>query len=457
MNSKYIELRNKYEDFRYNSFNIEEKDKDLIVTYDFEIVGLTKFSPKWIFKKPEGFKYNLQKETIENLVFNLGMVEVISYLKCVCSKKLIVACKGLTDEQKLWWKKLYINGLGEFFYVNNIAEEMNIDIFLEIECEKPVDLKSYTLNYSLDGNLIPVGGGKDSLVTLDVLKVQKDKNTCYVLNSRGATKDSILASSYDENSTYEAKRYLDQKLIDLNKQGFLNGHTPFSAILAFSSYIVAVMLKKKYIILSNEASANESNVEGTNINHQYSKSTEFEKDFREYSEKYLLNNGPEYFSLLRPLTEWQIVKAFSKLDKYFKVFKSCNVGSKTDIWCEKCPKCLYVYLMLNGFLKEEQMKEIFNTNMLEDEDNIGLFEGLIYPDKDKPFECVGTKEEINLCINMAIDRLEKENKDLPYLYKQYKGRIENLEEELEKAKQHWNEDNFLPIEFEKILKSYIGG
>ena len=457
MNSKYIELRNKYEEFRYNSFNIEEIENDLVITYDFEIVGLTHFNPKWVLKRPQDFSFAKQKEIIENLVFNLGMVEIVSYLKCVYSKKLIVACKGLTDEQKLWWKKLYINGLGEFFYVNNIAEEMNIDTFLEIECEKPVDLKNYALNYSLDGNLIPIGGGKDSLVTLDALKVQKDKNTCYVVNSRGATKDSILASGYNENSTYEAKRYLDQRLIDLNKQGFLNGHTPFSAILAFSSYIVAVMMKKKYIVLSNEASANESNVEGTNINHQYSKSTEFEKDFREYSQKYLINNGPEYFSLLRPLTEWQIVCAFAKLDKYFKVFKSCNVGSKTDIWCEKCPKCLYVYLMLNGFLKEEQMKEIFNTNMLEDEENIALFEGLIYPDKDKPFECVGTKEEINLCINMAIERLEKENKDLPYLYKKYKGRIENLEEELEKAKQHWNEDNFLPIEFEKILKSYIGG
>ena len=108
-------------------------------------------------------------------------------------------------------------------------------------------------------------------------------------------------------------------------------------------------------------------------------------------------------------------------------------------------------------LKEEQMRKIFNTNMLEDENNIRLFEGLIYPDKDKPFECVGTKEEINLCINMAIDRLEKEGKELPYLFKQYKGRRDNLQEELENAKQHWNEDNFLPIEFEKILRSYIGG
>lgn len=455
MNSKYQELRNKYDTFIYNSFNISEEDDNIIVVYNFEIEGLTEFTPKWIFKKPVSFDIGKNRELLENIVFNLGMVEVISYLKCVCSKKLIVKASKLSKQQIAWWNKLYINGLGEFFYVNNIVEEMNINNFLEIYSESQKELSLCKKIESLEGNLIPVGGGKDSLVTLDILKDDKNINTCYVVNSRGATEDSIKVSGYEE--FYEAKRYIDPRLLELNKQGFLNGHTPFSAILAFSSYLVAVMLERKYIVLSNESSANESNVSGTNINHQYSKSTEFEEDFREYVKKYICYEGPEYFSLLRPLSEWQIVKQFSLLKKCFGVFKSCNVGSKKDIWCENCPKCLYVYIMLSAFLEDSELNKIFKTNMLNEKKLEDIFNGLIYPDVNKPFECVGTKKEINLCINMIINKLEKEGKELPVLLKKYDDKIKNLDKEVEEANKYWDDQNFLPYDFEKIVKRYIGG
>jgi len=60
------------------------------------------------------------------------------------------------------------------------------------------------------------------------------------------------------------------------------------------------------------------------INHQYSKSSEFEKKFRDY----LTNLTPSvsYFSLLRPLYELQIAKILAKLPQYHQVFKSCNVN-----------------------------------------------------------------------------------------------------------------------------------
>ena len=38
------------------------------------------------------------------------------------------------------------------------------------------------ISIPLIGNLIPVGGGKDSAVSLEVLKDEKKKNTCYVIN-----------------------------------------------------------------------------------------------------------------------------------------------------------------------------------------------------------------------------------------------------------------------------------
>jgi len=449
---KFESLRQKYPIFEYNSYDICETENSFEVSFSFAVPGLTEFKPTWSFPKA-GIRTldDASRKVFENTIFNLGMVEVVSYLKATCSPTLVVKCGSLTDEQIVWYKKLYINGLGEFFYRNNIVEAMNIDTFLDIKVENNNNEK-IELTQSLHGNLVPVGGGKDSSLSLEVLKDMD--NMCYIVNPRGASRDSAIIGGY-ENKIYAPKRTLDSRLLELNKQGFLNGHTPFSAILAFSSYASAVLLGREHIVLSNEASANEANVSGTNINHQYSKSIEFENDFREYVSKFICENGPNYFSLLRPLSEWQIVRAFTKTDKYFEVFKSCNVGSKQDIWCENCPKCLYVYIMVKAFLNDEDMDRIFKTDMLENESLRDIFNGLVYPDYDKPFECVGTKDEINLSLNMIVAKYNREKKPLPTLLKDFNPNLYNLELVMADEAFKWNSENNLPDEFEKALREYI--
>ena len=136
-------------------------------------------------------------------------------------------------------------------------------------------------------------------------------------------------------------------------------------------------------MVSNERSSNEGNLEyqGTIINHQYSKSFEFEKKFREYNEKYL--SGVNYFSFLRPLYELQIMKLFSEMPKYHPIFRSCNVGQKTDSWCRACPKCMSVYLGLKLFIPENELNAIFGGEVRIDKEQLLA----------RPFECVGTLEE----------------------------------------------------------------
>ena len=112
----------------------------------------------------------------------------------------------------------------------------------------------------------------------------------------------------------------------------INGHTPFSAIVAFLSLYCTYLIGGEYIVLSNESSANSGNIEGREVNHQYSKSYRFENDFTEYVGENLLS-GIRYFSLLRPFSELQIAKQFALLPQYHKVFRSCNRGSKKNIWC----------------------------------------------------------------------------------------------------------------------------
>lgn len=459
---KFVEYREAYPSFIYDGFEYSVNQDVLKVQYNFEISSLAKFNPTWEFKISEDFNIKQNKNLIENCIFNIGMVELLSYWKATCSPKIIVKCAKLTDTQISWWKKLYINGLGEFFYYNQIFEHLNYvndytvltdkkEELLNIECQSNVEYKAENINLNLCGNLIPVGGGKDSVVTMEIMCSMKYENMVYIVNPRGASKTTANIAGYD--TFYAPKRILDSNLFKLNETGFLNGHTPFSAMLAFSAYLSAIITGKKYILLSNESSANEPSVSGTKVNHQYSKSFEFEQDVRQYFHKYIADNGPEYYSLLRPLNEWQIAKIFANYPKYFENFKSCNVGSRQDIWCEKCAKCLYVYILLAAFLKKENLNKIFKTDML---DNIALkeiFDGLVYENINKPFECVGTKDEVNLCLNMIIRKHYKDNKTLPALLKEYKLLNDDAYNILlDKIANSWNEENNVIYEHEELIR-----
>lgn len=443
-------LRDKYSKFIYNDYKIIQDDEKIIIEYDFEIENLNKFTPRIeILKKNFEFK-NIDSSKIKNIVFNLGMVEAISYFKATCSKQFLIKCGKLDEYQEAWFRKLFYLGLGEFRYINNIkiSEEEFIEFVSEgnaIEVEhEDVDLK---------GTIIPVGGGKDSNVTLDLLKDSIDDNLAFVIGSKKVSMECANLAGFDNDKIIEVKRIIDKRLLELNSNGYLNGHTPFSAIVAFLTYLCASLMGKKFIALSNEDSANETNVDGENINHQYSKTIEFENDFREYAEKYLMA-GPEYFSLLRPISELQIAMLFSRLEKFHPVFKSCNVGSKTEPWrwCCDCPKCLFVYTILSPFLYKEKLVNIFGEDLFEREDLLKVFVELCGYGETKPFECVGTYSEIRFSITKVIESLESDSKELPYLLNYYK---EHFELSSENLLSYYNANNNLPEEFESILKEKL--
>ena len=346
----FINLREEYPNFSYNWYKIDEYENEYKISYEFEITGLSKFNPTWIIPKINlaqgSIKKQPNKELLENMVFNLGMVELVSYWKITCSPNVNIKNIYLSSKQIDWWKKLYFYGLGEFFYKNGI--KTNIEKFMNITTGS-TKLQKINVNEEFTGALVPIGGGKDSIVTLDIIKDDFKDNMCYVINPRGATEETVEMAGYKDNQKCYVKRTLDKNMLELNKKGFLNGHTPFSSIVAFSAIIVAYLNNKKYIVLSNEASANESTIYEEEVNHQYSKSYEFEKDFNEYVQEYILDNI-HYFSLLRPISEYQIAKHFAKLPKFYNIFKSCNVGSKENKWCANCPKCLFVYIVLSPFI-----------------------------------------------------------------------------------------------------------
>lgn len=453
MEDKFTRFRNQYKKFIYHSYEIQENEKNIEIKYEFEILGLTKFEPKIVIEKKDIKFDSVNNDYIKYIAFNLGMVELISYWKCVCPKNVIIKCGYLDGYQIEWFKKLYYYGLGEFRYINNI--EVTLDDMMDITVEAPKkDIEIIKTNRT--GAIIPVGGGKDSTVTLELLKKYKKDNYCLIIGSKEPSMKCAEFAGYDNNKIIEVSRTIDENIKKLNKEGFLNGHTPFSAMLAFLSYLIATLTRKKYIALSNESSANESNVEGENINHQYSKSYEFEKDFSEYVKRYF-STEVQYFSMLRPINELQIAMLFSKNEQYHKIFRSCNVGSKQIPWkwCCNCPKCLFVYCILSPFLYKEKLVNIFEEDMFENKELLTTFVELCGYGKNKPFECVGTYEEINFAITKTILKLEMENKKLPYMLAYYKEHYKLVEINNNSLIKQYNEENNLPKEFVKILKNEI--
>ncbi len=452
MEDLFLSLRNKYKEFIYHSYEIKENNDSIEIKYEFEIPNLSKFEPKITIQKKNIKFESVNNDYIKYLAFNLGMVELISYWKCACPKNVIIKCGYLDGYQINWFKKLYYYGIGEYRYINhiNITQDELMDIIVEA---KKTDIEIPHIERS--GTIIPVGGGKDSTVTLELLKDYKKDNYCLIIGSKEPSMKCAEIAGYANDKIIEISRIIDENIKKLNAQGFLNGHTPFSSMLAFLSYLVATLTGKKYIALSNESSANESNVEGEKINHQYSKSYEFEQDFTDYVERYF-SNEVKYFSMLRPISELQIAMLFSKNEQYHKIFRSCNVGSKQIpwVWCCNCPKCLFVYSILSPFLYKERLINIFGEDMFENKEMLNTFIELCGYGKNKPFECVGTYEEITFAISKTIVNLEKENKELPYLLSYYKEHYGVKEINNELIKQY-NEYNNVPKELASILKAKI--
>ncbi len=439
---KFNEFRKKYPDFIYEKYDIIIDSDNLNIKYYFNIPGLTYFYPEIKINK-KYIKTNYDEEYLNYLVFQIGLIELISYVKCTCSPNINIKCGYVNDKQINFLKKLYFNGLGEFLYTNHI--DVSQDELFNITCSHDaVSLKK--IQYNGVGNLICVGGGKDSCVSLELLK-NEENNSCFIINPKGPSYDSCIVAGYSDDDIIGVKRILDRKIVELNNEGYLNGHTPFSSIVAFITYLVAYLNGKKNIILSNEASANQPTVIGTNINHQYSKTYEFETDFMNYMNEFI-SLDIKYFSLLRGLSEFNIARLFSHYKKYHSVFKSCNVGSKGETWkwCCSCSKCLFVYIILSPFIERDDRVKIFGEDLFEKKELLETFKEILGYSDTKPFECVGTLEEARYAISLVLEKGVEHSYLLDYYREHYPLFLDSSE--INK----YNEDNNIDEHFDRLVK-----
>ncbi|MDD4932414.1 MAG: hypothetical protein PHO89_02985 [Methylacidiphilaceae bacterium] len=425
-----------YEGFRYRI-----RPNRLTVSFSFRLGDSLIFRPRSSFPIASPPP---PKEVLDLLVFSLGLIELVSYWKAACPSRIRIEAGYLTDEQIGWWKRLYFRGLGEFFYRNGIV--VTEEEFVEIRASGP--RHAPFLRRDCVGTLVPVGGGKDSFVTLDLLRSRgQESATPFLLNSSWEQRNTVAHFGFPNSRTARARRTIDPLLLEMNRQGFWNGHTPFSALLAFAALLTAVTLGRRWIVLSNEASADEPTVLGSEINHQYSKSFAFERDFAEYAARWV-TPSVGYFSLLRPWNELQIAERFARIPGALERFRSCSSPGRS--WCARCAKCLFVALILSPFVEKRRLDTIFGRELLEDLSLAPLFFSLLGGEESKPFACVGTMVESRA----AAARLARQARPplLARLAKE-RGLLEAGVPPMEELLTSWNPNHGVPPEFLPLLQA----
>ncbi len=447
--------------FAYNSFDYTVEENTVKLSFNFSSPLLGSYEPKIDLSFPphidvEG-KIKKHNTFFKHILFSIGMVESISYWKASCSSEFEVKAGSLTSQQIQWWEELFYHGLGEFRYLNDIdiKESDFIKISSPIKSSTLPELTQEDCSIEIDEQsiLVPVGGGKDSLTSLHLTtKLNKQRNFLLINPTKAAIESVQLYAKDYTNSTVLIKRRIDANLLRQNAEGFLNGHTPFSAALAMYAYLTSFFIGTSEIVLSNESSANEPTIIGTDINHQYSKSFKFEQDINRYFTDYL-SNEIRYFSLLRPLIETQIIHLFAKNKEHLSIFKSCNVGSKKDEWCCNCSKCLFVFILLSSEIGIKETTNTFGANLFQNEGLLQTLKELVGLADNKPFECIGTIDETREALSKTIQNESNiESFSLLNWYRSNSGlTLDNPLEELEIGTEH-----LLPKLYENILKDELG-
>lgn len=394
----------------------------LASTFVFESFSFDKSSGRivYVYTTEQGHTFNheltyrgsvdVETASLAPYLFALGMAELPHYWKTTLAPQIIVKAGNLSKDQIAFWHTLYEKGLGEFFYTNNIDYRNIFTISVAENAPMHAPVKS-----SGQDILVPFGGGKDSLITGEFLKKEGHDFAWFELEQIPRAEEIQKISGVERSIQIERNTEKNFKpIVDLVKHGAPNGHVPITATYMFSSVLAAKLFGARDVVFSLERSANIGNITylGQTINHQYSKSYEFEKAASEYIKNYV-DPHIRVFSLLRPLHEIQILKHFSKHPDYFGEFISCNKGLRSGTWCKKCAKCAFMFAGLSAFLEPKQVAYIFGENMFDDESLIPLYKELAGIEGFKPFDCVGTIEENLLALYLAKERYTQDNVPLP--------------------------------------------
>ncbi len=330
-------------------------------------------------------------EAVQRALRLLHLFAGVSYYKAAVPEQVRIDSYSIDADTAALVETVYLNGLGEFAYRNglNLRGRFRLPVDGEAFNAPAVGLREHAL--------VAIGGGKDSLVSIEALRTLGIAETVTWIGG------SQLIRACAERTglpMLNIGRTLAPELFELNRQGAWNGHIPVTAVNSAIMVLAALLQGVDQVVFSNERSASYgSQIPGTGeVNHQWSKGWAFEQAFGEHLEKHVAADL-HYYSLLRPLSELAVARQFARTDFYDAHFSSCNrnfhiLGERpVNRWCGVCPKCHFVFLALAPFMPKTRLVRIFGRNLLDDMEQAGGFDALLEFQDHKPFECVGEGRE----------------------------------------------------------------
>ena len=337
----------------------------------------------------------------ERALLHLHVAAGTSYYKTAAPPEVVVEGESLNDSELDLYQHLYDDGLREFAVTNGLTVPRPVTVVPGRGVAGQLVPPEGALP---SGLLVPIGGGKDSMVLIEAVRHLRPR--LFAVNPHPLVHELAAEAGLE---LLVVRRRLDPGLAALHEAGALNGHVPITAIVSLIAIVGAFVYGYDTVAMAVERSASEETVmvNGVPVNHQYSKSREFELLLGDLVRTSV---APEltYGSALRPYSELAISRAFSSLDGYHGTFCSCNSAFRQragvdDRWCGHCPKCRFVGLMLAPFMERAELGAIIGSDMFADPDQVDGFAALM-SDTDKPFECVGEKRESAVALRLLAGR-----------------------------------------------------
>jgi hypothetical protein len=335
----------------------------------------------------------------------LHLIAGVSYYKAAVPGEIRIDAYAIDEATASLLQDIYINGLGEFAYRNGL----NLHGIRFPAADSGIPVRAPVLGLR-EHALVAIGGGKDSLVSIEALR---SLGVAQTVTWIGGSQLIAACAQRTGLPTLNIGRQLAPELFEFNRQGAWNGHIPVTVLNSAIMVFAAVLLGVDQVVFSNERSASYgSMIEGTGeVNHQWSKGWACEKAFAAHVRREIAADL-DYYSLLRPLSELAVARQFAKSDRYDAWFSSCNrnfhlLGERpANRWCGVCPKCHFVFLALAPFMPKPRLVGIFGRNLLDDPAQTAGYDALLEFQDHKPFECVGEGRESRAAMASLATRPE---------------------------------------------------
>ncbi|WP_031373284.1 UDP-N-acetyl-alpha-D-muramoyl-L-alanyl-L-glutamate epimerase [Lysobacter antibioticus] len=343
---------------------------------------------------------------VERALRLLHLIAGVSYYKAAVPETIRIDSYAIDAGTAALLELIYVNGLGEFAYRNGLNLHGKIRFPVDAA---PADAKAGPLGLKPHA-LVAIGGGKDSLVSIEALRTLGVEQTVTWI---GGSQLIAACAQRTDLPTLNLGRALAPQLFELNRQGAYNGHIPVTVVNSAIMVLAALLHGVDQVVFSNERSASYGSlIEGTGeVNHQWSKGWACEQAFGDYVQNQVAADL-HYYSLLRPLSELAVARQFARTDRYDTHFSSCNrnfhiLGERpASRWCGVCPKCHFVFLALAPFMPKPRLVGIFGRNLLDDAAQTDGFDALLEYRNHKPFECVGEGRESRAAMAALAERPE---------------------------------------------------